>query len=761
MTELDANESTHPAAGVSERLRLDITGMTCASCAARIERKLNKMGGVIASVNYATEQARIDVGAECQEVPVASLIEAVTSMGYGATLHQPPSPNSSDGAGTTRTDLLRRRLILSAALTLPVVLVSMIPALQFDRWQWVVFALATPVVLWGGLPFHRATAMNARHGATTMDTLISIGTISAYLWSLYALVIGHAGMRGMRMSFALTLQRDRTAEHLYFEVASAVIVFLLAGRYFETRAKRQAGAALRALLSLGAKTATVIDASGMERAVDIESLRVGDRFIVRPGEKIATDGIVERGTSTVDVSLLTGESLPIEVSPESPVTGATLNVGGQIVVRASRIGAETALAQMARLVEEAQSGKAPVQRLADRISAIFVPIVIGIAFLTFAGWLLHGDGLRTAFTAAISVLIIACPCALGLATPTALLVGTGRAAQLGIVIRGPEVLESTREVNTIVFDKTGTITTGVMSVIEIVTDQHCDKDQVLRLVGALEHASEHPIGRAIANARQGGDQPFPIVAHFANDAGRGVSGTVEGHRVLAGRLSWCEDHRASISPALRLAWQQIELQGNTAIVGVIDEEAVAVFAIADTPKPTSGEAVRRLSELGLRPVLLTGDNLSVARRVGDAVGISDVVAGVLPAEKVAHIASLQRNGDVVAMVGDGVNDAAALAQADLGIAMGTGTDAAIEAADLTLVRGDLDATVDAIRLSRRTLKTIKANLFWAFAYNVAAIPLAAFGYLNPLVAGAAMAFSSVFVVSNSLRLRNFSSDRSG
>jgi P-type Cu+ transporter len=744
-----------------ESLKLDITGMTCASCAARIEKRLNKVEGVEASVNYATEQANVRFARG--SVSTDELLGAVAAIGYSASLVAPPMPTGKltvpqptppdpvDGLASE----LRQRVLLASVLALPVLVMSMVPATQFDNWQWLALTLASPVVLWGGWPFHSAAWRNARHGATTMDTLISVGTLAAYLWSLYALFIGHAGMPGMTMRFEFTLRRDANAEHLYLEVASAVIVFLLAGRYFEARAKRQAGAALRALLSLGAKDATVLDPDGSERLVAIDALTVGTRFVVRPGEKVATDGVIESGSSAIDASLLTGESVPVEVMIGDAVTGATVNVGGRLVVRATRVGADTALAQIGRLVEEAQSGKAPVQRLADRVSAVFVPIVIGLAVLTLAYWLASGAGARTAFTAAVSVLIIACPCALGLATPTALLVGTGRAAQLGIVIKGPETLESTRRIDTIVLDKTGTVTTGRMALIGVTATTGVNTDDTLRLVGAIEHASEHPIARAIADAALQRFGTLPEVESFTNHEGLGVEGVVESHAVLAGRSTLLASLNITLPTDLVSAVAEAQHAGHTAIVAAIGGRAVASFAIADTPKPTSAEAITQLKALGLRPILLTGDNETVARNVAASVGIEDVIADVLPADKVAHIRQLQATGHVVAMVGDGVNDAAALAQADLGIAMGTGTDAAIEASDLTLVRGDLRASVDAIRLSRRTLATIKANLFWAFAYNAAAIPLAAAGYLNPLIAGAAMAFSSVFVVSNSLRLRQF------
>ncbi len=764
-------------------LKLDIEGMTCASCAARIEKRLNKIEGVEASVNYATEQAKVTY--QSAAVSPDELIGTIASMGYSAAAHptggsapsadsvlqeaMQPAQGQSNNSGTLAVDAahaarntavslsdpLLQRLVISAALSIPVLFVSMIPALQFENWQWMALTLASPVVVWGGWPFHRAAWMNARHRATTMDTLVSVGTLSAYVWSLYALFIGHAGMPGMTMRFELTLRRDSSAEHLYLEVASAVIVFLLAGRYFEHRAKRQAGAALRALLSLGAKDASVLNADGTERLVPADQLGVGMVFVVRPGEKIATDGIVESGTSAVDQSLLTGESVPTEVQPGDSVTGATVNVGGRLVVKATKVGADTALAQMARLVEDAQSGKAPVQRLADRVSAVFVPVVIGIAALTLAYWLIRGYGSRTAFTAAVSVLIIACPCALGLATPTALLVGTGRAAQLGIVIKGPQILESTRRVDTIVLDKTGTVTTGRMSLVHVAAASGTDSEVTLRIVGAVEHASEHPIARAIASAAQARWGTLPSVKSFRNHQGLGVEGVVESSAVLAGRPSLLTQQGISLPPELETALSQAQHAGHTAIVAAINRQPVAVLVVADTAKPTSAQAIAGLKGLGLRPVLLTGDNQATAQSIATAVGIDEVISEVLPAEKVAQIKRLQASGAVVAMVGDGVNDAAALAQADLGIAMGTGTDAAIEAADLTLVRGDLRAAVDAIRLSRRTLATIKANLFWAFAYNAAAVPLAAAGYLNPLIAGATMAFSSVFVVSNSLRLRRF------
>ncbi len=747
---------------------LAITGMTCASCAARIEKKLNRVDGVTATVNYATEKASIEF--DPAVVSAEDLVSTVEATGYGATL--PTPPGSRNGIGPAGDDdeaddpaarhaaELRNRLLWSAVLAAPVTALSMIPPLQFDNWQWLSLTLAAPVATWGALPFHRAAWTNLRHGAATMDTLISVGVLAAFGWSLWALFIGEAGMAGMRMPFELSVRRGGSHE-LYLEVAAAVVVFILAGRYFEAKAKRRAGAALRALLSLGAKDVARLDADGVERRIPVEQLAVGDRFVVRPGEKIATDGVITEGASAVDTSLLTGESVPVEVGPGDPVVGATVNAGGRLVVRATRVGGDTQLAQMARLVEQAQSSKAPVQRLADRISAVFVPIVITLAVATLGFWWANTGDATFAFTAAVAVLIIACPCALGLATPTALLVGTGRGAQLGILIKGPEILESTRRVDTIVLDKTGTVTTGTMTLVDVVTVGGTDRDEALRLVGALEAASEHPIAQAIARAAAelvpaaGGLLAVP--EGFANRPGLGVEGVVDGHAVIAGRPRLLEDWGVRVPEDLHAARTAAEAQGRTVIVAAWDGEARAAFVVADAVKPTSGEAIIRLRALGLRPVLLTGDNAATAAAVAAEVGIDphDVIAEVLPADKVATVERLQQEGRVVAMVGDGVNDAAALARADLGIAMGTGTDAAIEASDLTLVRGDLRTAADAIRLSRRTLQTIKGNLFWAFAYNVAALPLAAAGYLNPLIAGLAMACSSVFVVSNSLRLRRF------
>lgn len=744
--------------GALHDVELAIGGMTCASCAARIEKKLNKLDGVTATVNYATEKAKVSYPTTLTPSDLVTVVEAT---GYTAAVPAPVTGDENTTAEPESDDRdreaasWRQRLIVSAVLTAPVLALSMIPALQFDNWQWISLTLASPVVVWGAWPFHRAAVTNARHGAATMDTLISVGVTAAWLWSLWALLFTHAGMTGMRMPFDLFPDGEADV-HIYLEVAAAVTTFIIAGRYFEARAKRQSGAALRALLDMGAKDVAVLR-DGAEVRVPVTQLAVGDRFLVRPGEKIATDGVVEDGTSAVDASMLTGEPVPVEVGPGDVVVGATVNAGGRLVVRATRVGADTQLAQMARLVEDAQNGKAQVQRLADRVSAVFVPIVIALSLATLAGWLLTGHSVTAAFTAAVAVLIIACPCALGLATPTALLVGTGRGAQLGVLIKGPEVLESTRVVDTIVLDKTGTVTTGRMELIAAEPAEGVDTDDLLRLVGALENASEHPIGQAIATgASQRLDAQLPDVEDFTSTQGLGVAGVVEGHAVVAGRPGWlAQEWSQPLDPRLARVVDDAERQGQTVIAAGWDGVARGVVVVSDAIKPTSAQAVAELKELGLRPVLLTGDNERAARAVAAQIGIDEVIAEVLPADKVAVVERLQREGRTVAMVGDGVNDAAALATSDLGIAMGTGTDVAIEASDLTLVRGDLRAAVDAIRLSRRTLRTIKGNLFWAFAYNVAALPLAALGLLNPLIAGAAMAFSSVFVVSNSLRLRRF------
>jgi Cu+-exporting ATPase len=743
---------TTATTGPGAEVELAIGGMTCASCAARIEKKLNRMDGVFATVNYATEKAKVSyTGA----VSVDDLIATVEATGYTAQEPAPPAAPGRPDAGADELRPLRERLITAVLLAVPVVALAMIPALQFAYWQWLSLTLAAPVVTYAAWPFHKAALTNARHGAATMDTLISVGVSAAFLWSLWALFLGTAGTPGMTHPFELTIERTDGAGNIYLEAAAGVTAFILAGRYFEARAKRRAGAALRALMELGAKDVTVLGRDGRERRLPVARLRAGDRFAVRPGEKIATDGTVLEGSSAVDVSMLTGESVPVEVQAGDAVTGATVNAGGRLVVRATRVGADTQLARMARLVEDAQNGKAAAQRLADRISAVFVPVVITLALGTLGFWLGNGAGLTAAFTAAVAVLVIACPCALGLATPTALLVGTGRGAQLGILIKGPEVLESTRRVDTVVLDKTGTVTTGRTTLLAVHTADGTDEAEVLRLAGALEHASEHPVARAVADAALEKLSVLPTPEDFANVPGLGVQGVVDGHAVLVGRERLLAQWAMELPPGLAEARAAAEEAGHTAVAVAWDGAARAVLEVADAVKDTSAEAVARLRALGLRPILLTGDNEAVARSVAREVGIDEVVAEVLPQDKVDVVKRLQAQGRSVAMVGDGVNDAAALAQADLGLAMGTGTDAAIEAGDLTLVRGDLRTAADAIRLARRTLGTIRSNLFWAFAYNVAALPLAASGLLTPMLAGAAMAFSSVFVVGNSLRLRRF------
>jgi len=732
---------------------LEITGMTCASCAMRIEKKLNTLDGVTASVNYATEKATVHAPSG---VDMERLLEVVEAAGYHATLPRSPSYDVSEGADTAVADgdrdetaALRQRLIVCASLSLPVVLLAMVPAWQFTSWQWLSLTLAAPVAVWGAWPFHRAAWLNLRHGATTMDTLVSVGVAAAFAWSLYALFLGDAGLPGMRHGFDLTLQRGGGTA-IYLEAAAGVTTFLLAGRYAEARAKRRAGAAMRAVLELGVKDVALLR-DGAETRVLLQQLVVSDLFVVRPGEKVATDGVVEHGSSALDVSVLTGESVPVEVGPGDDVVGASVNAGGRLLVRATRVGADTRMAQIGRMVQEAQQGKADVQRLADRISGIFVPAVILMSLATLAGWLVLGGGAQAAFTAAVAVLIIACPCALGLATPVALMVGTGRGAQLGIVIKGPEVLESTRRVDTVVLDKTGTVTTGKMTLAGVVVAAGVDRAEVLRLAGAVEDASEHPVARAIAAAARAEVTSLPAVRAFESRPGIGVRGTVEDRVVTVERPG----QQQVEDPALRVALAEAAVTGRTAVVVGVDHQQLAVLVVADTVKGTSVQAVRELRELGLTPVLLTGDHEAVAHSVAAEIGIDEVYAGVLPHDKVEVVRRLQKQGRVVAMVGDGVNDAAALAQADLGLALGTGADVAIEASDLTLVRGDLRSAGDAIRLSRRTLAVIRGNLFWAFAYNIAGLPLAAAGLLNPMIAGAAMAFSSVFVVGNSLRLRRF------
>jgi Cu+-exporting ATPase len=740
----------------AEHLELPITGMTCASCANRIERKLNKLEGVEASVNYATERATVDF--DSAVVEPERLLETVRAAGYEARL---PVATEEPADEPDAPSPLRQRLLVSAALTLPVLLLSMVPPLQFDNWQWAVLALASPVVIWGAWPFHRAALLNARHATATMDTLVSIGVLAAYVWSLYALFLGDAGMSGMTMTFSWLPDEAGATDEIYLEVAAAVTTFILAGRYFEERAKRRAGAALRALLELGAKDVAILGEDDVERRVPIDQLQVGDRFVVRPGEKVATDGIVEAGRSAIDQSLLTGESVPVEKAPGDEVAGATVNAGGRLVVRATKVGADTALAQIARLVTDAQSGKAPVQRLADRVSGVFVPVVLGIAVATLGFWLGAGETTTFALTAAVSVLIIACPCALGLATPTALLVGTGRGAQLGLLIKGPEILESTRRVDTIVLDKTGTVTTGRMALVGIVAADGEARDEVLRIAGALEDASEHPIAQAIARGAREELGTLPAVESFVNREGRGVEGVVDGHGVQVGRASLLADWSLEVPASLSAAQREAEGHGRTAVFAAWDGAVRGLLEVADTVKPSSAEAIAALRDLGLHPVLLTGDNETTARAVAAEVGIDEVIAEVLPGDKADVVRRLQDEGRVVAMAGDGVNDAPALAQADLGLAIGTGTDVAIEASDLTLVSGDLRSAADAIRLSRATLRTIRQNLVWAFGYNVAALPLAAAGLLNPLVAGAAMGLSSVSVVANALRLRRFRSSRTG
>ncbi len=756
---MSGSASTTDRPSAPAHLDVLIDGMTCTACAARIEKKLNRVEGVSALVNYATERAAIDF--DPAVVDADRLLDTVRSLGYDATLPASTATSQGPGAGTEADPAAiaeataRRRLLGTAALTVPVVLLSMIPPLQFDNWQWLTLTLAAPVATWGAYPFHRAALKNLRQGAATMDTLVSVGVLAAFGWSLRALFLGDAGMPGLRMGFHLVVEPG-AEDHLYLEVATAVTLFLLLGRTAELRARRRAGAAVRALADLGARDATIVGADGVERSVPIEQLAVGDRFVVRPGERVATDGRVIEGAAAVDVSMMTGESLPIEVTAGDRVVGGTVATGGRLVVEATRVGGDTQLARVTRLVEAAQNGRAPVQRLADRIAAVFVPVVLLLAAATFGFWLANTGDPTFSGTAAVAVLIIACPCALGLATPTALLVGTGRGAQLGILIRGPEVLESTRRVDTIVLDKTGTVTTGRMHLVEVVGDDGVDAGVALRLVGSLEAASEHPIARAIVEAAADAGPLAPVDA-FVATAGVGVEGVVEGTRVTVGRPA----DPATLPPRLADACDAAAAVGRTVVVASWDDAPRAVLVVADRVRPSSRSAIARLRALGLQPILLTGDAPAAAEHVAATVGIDrrDVVAGMLPADKLAHVQALQASGRVVAMVGDGVNDAAALASADLGIAMGGGTDVAMEASDLTLVRADLTDAAEAVRLCRRTLRTIEGNLFWAFAYNVAALPLAASGWLNPMIAGLAMAFSSVFVVTNSLRLRRFDRER--
>ncbi|MFF1672170.1 heavy metal translocating P-type ATPase [Nocardiopsis flavescens] len=737
---------------MSAPVELAIGGMTCAACANRVEKRLNRMDGVTATVNFATEKARVSF--EGPPVAVGDLIAQVEKAGYTAAVPRPPRAEPEPGAEQRDPARpLRDRAVVSLVLSVPVIAMAMVPALQFTHWQWASLVLAAPVVVWGALPFHTAAWKNLRLGAATMDTLVSLGVSAAFLWSLYALFLGTAGEPGMTHAFEFTIARTDGSANIYLEVAAGVTSFILLGKYFEARSKRRAGAALRSLMELGAKEVAVLRGD-REVFVPVDDLAAGDRFVVRPGEKIATDGVVEAGTSAVDTSMLTGESVPVEVAPGDAVVGATVNAGGRLVVRATRVGSDTRLAQMARLVEDAQTGKAQVQRLADRVSGVFVPVAILVSAGTLGFWLGTGGPAGAAFTAAVAVLIIACPCALGLATPMALMAGTGRGARMGILIKGPEVLESTRRIDTVVLDKTGTVTTGTMALVEVVAAEGEDEAEVLRLAGALENASEHPVAKAVAaGAAARGALPAP--GDFANVEGLGVRGTVEGRAVLVGRPALLEEWSQPLGEDLSQAMKEARNLGRTAVAVGWDGRARGVLAVSDTVKPTSAEAVRSFRELGLTPILLTGDNETVARAVADEVGITEVVAEVLPEDKAEVIGGLQARGRAVAMVGDGVNDAAALARADLGLSLGTGTDAAIEASDLTLVRGDLRVAADAVRLSRRTLAVIKGNLFWAFAYNTAAIPLAAAGLLNPMLAGAAMAVSSAFVVVNSQRLHRF------
>jgi Cu+-exporting ATPase len=725
-------------------IQLDIEGMTCASCATRIEKALNKVEGVEASVNYATEQATV-----LGDAPTDALLTAIENAGYHAHVH-----SDEPSTGVDPMVALRNRLIISASMTLPVMVLSMVPPFQFLYWQWVVFVLAVPVATWGAWPFHRAAAINARHGVATMDTLISVGVGAALGWSLYALFFGGAGMPGMTMTLELFGQPGEGSHEIYLEVAAAVTTFMLLGRYLEHRAKRDAGAALRALMESGAKEATVLR-DGVEKLLPLAMVKQGDVMVVRPGERIPTDGEIVEGVAAIDTSMMTGESVPVEATVGDSVLGGTINTSGLLKVRATRVGDDTELARMAKLVERAQTGKSDAQRLADRISAVFVPIVIVVAIVTFAAWMIFAGSLTIAFQAAVATLIIACPCALGLATPTALLVGTGRGAQLGLLISGPEVLEHSRSIDMVVLDKTGTLTTGNMRALAVHAEDGHSNDEVLGRAAAVEAGSEHPLARAIVDKAREESISIPQATGFSTEAGFGASATIGGESVAVGRPAWLESQGFILSSELQKHLDELHLTGNTVVGVASGQSVVGLIQIADTLKESSAEAIATLQSLGLTTVMATGDHESVATAIAQSVGIDRVEAGLTPEGKADLIVRLQAEGHQVAMVGDGINDAPALATANLGIAMGTGTDAAMSAGDLTITRGDLMGVADGIRLARKTLGTIRGNLFWAFAYNVAAIPLAVAAVLNPVVAGLAMAFSSVFVVTNSLRLRSF------